>query len=184
MSTSSEREGRVGSSGSSRRDGKRSVCLFPRGTILNIQHFYDAARGMMTSTTTSGRDGGVRRVFCLRVFFCRVYVQLRAVERGRLMQMHDTQCASIASTYLCYMLSGSVFSTATVYFCASYTGNTRGSLFRERVGKGRTEERGSERKTAAGQASSIDRGRRSLRITSPPRHPTRVARGNKRSYIL
>ena len=61
------------------------------------------------------------------------------------MQMHDTQCASIASTYLCYMLSGSVFSTATVYFCASYTENTRGSLFRKKMKKRRIEEREKKR---------------------------------------
>lgn len=128
----------------------------------------------------------MRCVFCLRVFFCRVYVQLRAENAAALMQMHGTQCASIASTYLCYILSGSVFSTATVYFCLVYAESTRDSLFRGRMGKRKSEGRGRERRTSRWQASSIDRAR--ARTDDHryvlPRHPMRVARGNKRSYIL
>lgn len=51
-----------------------------------------------TGTTTSGRMV-VHRVFCLLVFFCRVYVQLR-VENAAGSCKCTAQCASIASAYL------------------------------------------------------------------------------------
>lgn len=71
------------------------------------------------------------------------------------------------------MLSGSVFSTVRLFISASYTQNTRGSLFRERVGKRKIvkkeEKRERERQLLAGkQVPSIARDDGSLRITLQP----------------
>lgn len=172
------------------RNGKRSVCLFPRDTILNIQHSL-WCRARDDDDDDQHDDKSEKRWCASRVLFARFLLSRACMSscalRTRLAHANvpRVQCASIASTYL-YMLSGSVFSTATVYFCASYTENIRGSLFRERerekVGglkeQGETDKRW---KTAAGkQVSSTERDDR----YTLPCHPTRVTRGNKRSYIL
>lgn len=112
-------------------------------------------------------DKREKRRCALRVLFARFLLSrvcpAARRELGWLMQMYRVQCVSIAPTYL-YMLSGSVFSTATVYFCASCTENTRGSLFKEREREGGPKERG----TSSERQPLASKFHRSLYITLPP----------------
>lgn len=129
---------------------------------------------------------GVRCVFCLRVFFCRVYVQLRRRELGWLMQMYRVQCVSIAPPsppphiYICYPVQ--YFLPRLFISVPRIHGEcVREALFLKK-GKGKEEDRRREGETSGerqplAQASFIDR------YTLPCR-PARVTRRNKRSYIL
>jgi len=70
------RERDVGSSGSSRATVKDPFVYFHAAQYLTYNISMMPRAGRWRARRQAG--GGVRCVFCLRVFFCRVYVQLRA----------------------------------------------------------------------------------------------------------
>lgn len=170
-----------------RRRERRKIRLF----ISNVTQYltYNIPRWRAARRDDKQQGGEcdgvcVHRVFCLRVFFCRVYVQLRVENAVGSCKCASAQCATIAGRVFIYAIRYSIFHRDCLFLPLVRGERTRGeaSLPRETMGKEaglraqRQENEKEKWKDSHWQARFIDRARRDRYALS--RHPTRVARGN------
>lgn len=142
--------------------------------IYNI--LYDAAHGMTTtSMTTSARNGGVHCMFCLRVVFCRVYVQLHVENSaGSCKCTARIMCFNSHHIFI-YAIRFSIFYRDCLFL--PHIRRIHEALFLEK-GKGEKKgglkeegEKDKEWKTAAGkQVSSTARDRYTFTLPPYTRH--------------
>lgn len=183
---SASRKGRRIFSGSRRADGKRSVCLFPHVVQYLTYNIFLWCRALAGRWRARRRQAGERGGVCVACFVCAfsfvACMSSCAAENaaGSCKCTAHTMCLnSHHRIYAIYAVRFGIFHR-WLFISASYTE----ALFLEKGWeKGRRAEgRGREREREP-LASKFHRSRATI-VTYYLTTPMRVARGNKRSYIL